>query len=131
MRTRAASPHRRPHPEDVRGRTGLALRADGSAAPAGAVDPFAPLPDGIAAGARLHWSGQVYWPSDRPPGLALRAAPALLQVGDRPPLVAGGDGTATDTATLPRGWQPIRIEETAAAGRALRLELSATDRRRR
>jgi hypothetical protein len=109
-------------PEDVRPRTGLTLQ--GAAAPPGAVDPFAPLP-GIAAGTRLTWTGQVYWPSDRPLGVGLRAAqPTVVQVGDAPPLVASGDGTPVDAIlTLPRGWQPIRIEETAGAARALELQL--------
>jgi hypothetical protein len=110
-------------PDDVRPRTGLTLQ--GAAAPAGAADPFAPLPPGIAAGTRLTWTGQVYWPSDRPLAVALRAAqPTVVQVGHAPPLVASGDGAPVDaTLTLPRGWQPIRIEETAGGARALQLQL--------
>lgn len=113
-------------PDDVRARTGLTLHAGAEAPPAVAVDPFAPRPADLAAGTPLIWTGQVYWPSDRPLGVELRAAtPTIVRIGDAPPLVSrGDDAPASATLRLPRGWQPIRIEDTADAARALQLRLS-------
>lgn len=112
-------------PEDVRPRTGLALAAAPGGPIAGAHDPFAPLPDGVPAGARLTWSGQIYWPSDRALGVQLRAdQPTTVRIGDAPPVhTAGGAEAALATITLPRGWQPIRIEDGAGA-RSLQLHLT-------
>jgi hypothetical protein len=113
-------------PEDVRRRTGLTLAtAPGGAVP-GPSDPFAALPPDIPADAELTWTGQIYWPSARTLGLQLQAAaPTTVRIGDAPPVVtAGGAQTARALLTLPRGWQPIRIEQRNRAGRSLRLELS-------
>ena len=113
-------------PDEVRPRTGLALSASPGGAVAGASDPFAPLPAEIAAGAHLTWSGQIYWPSDRALGLELRAArPTTVQVGDAPPVTTDGRPDAVSgTITLPRGWQPIRIEDSAEEARALQLHIT-------
>ncbi len=112
-------------PDDVRARAGLALDAPGAPA-GGAIDPFAPLPAGIAAGAHVGWVGQVYWPSNRAMGLRVRSAlPATVRIGDAPPVVNPGRPEPVDaTLTLARGWQPIRIDETAGDGRSLELQLS-------
>ena len=104
--------------DQVRARTGLSLAVDG-AAPVIA-DPFAP-PAG--AGRRV-WSGQIYWPSDRPlPLEALADLPASVRIADQPPLEAGGGRPVTATLELPRGWQPIRIED--AGDSRLRLTIGS------
>jgi len=111
--------------DDVRARTGLTLTTAGAPA-IGPIDPFAPLPEGIAAGTPLVWTGQVYWPSNRPMGLLLQSAgPTAVRIGNAPPVTSpGGSQVVNAMLTLPRGWQPLRIEETAGAGRALQLQLS-------
>lgn len=103
--------------DQVRARTGLTLAADG-AAPAIA-DPFAPPPgDG-----RRTWTGQIFWPADRALQLeAVAEQPARVRIGDQPPLDAGGGQPVTATLKLPRGWQPIRIED--AGDTRLRLTIS-------
>lgn len=93
-------------PDDVRARTGLTLAADGAALALG--DPFAPP----AGGSRRTWTGQVYWPSDRPLELEVVATqPTSVRVADREPIAAGGGRPVTARLTLPRGWQAIRIED--------------------
>lgn len=113
-------------PDEVRPRTGLALIATPGGPVAGATDPFAPLPADVAAGARLTWVGQIYWPSDRTLGLQLRAAgPTTVQIGDAPPVTTEGRPDAVSaTITLPRGWQRIRIEDSAEGSRSLQLHIT-------
>jgi hypothetical protein len=115
-------------PDDVRARTGLALAAqltDGSTVELGRGDPFAEHVDAPANAARLVWSGSVYWPIDRPlPASVDAGQPTTVTFGDRPPIVADEHGTRHAVLTLRRGWQPLRIEQAAAARRRLAIWLA-------
>ncbi len=115
------------NPEQARARTGLRLSAErpGQAAQGlSPLDPFAPLPAALADVQQLTWSGSVYWPSFAPVEVRLHSARATtLQIGSAPPLSVAAGATATATLTLPRGWQPIRIEERGADPRALRISI--------
>jgi hypothetical protein len=116
-------------PDDALRLTGLAVdaqHADGTTAPLGERDPFAArieLPPGTD---RLRWAGQVYWPSSDPVRITVDAGqPMTLALGDLPPIVADGVRPASAPLTLPRGWQPIRIQEAAAPQRKLVITVSA------
>ncbi|MEO8604294.1 MAG: glycosyltransferase family 39 protein [bacterium] len=114
--------------EQTRSRTGLALRAEN---PDGARDdaprdPFASLPAALAEARSLTWSGAIYWPSSR--ALTLRVAatrPTTITIGTAEPVEAVADTPSSARLTLPRGWQPIRIDERG--GGAHRLELTLSD----
>jgi dolichyl-phosphate-mannose-protein mannosyltransferase/PA14 domain-containing protein len=119
-------------PDDVRARTGLALsarRADGSSIDLEPADPFAggaPEPDGTE---RLSWRGSVYWPTDHSLPVTVDAAQATtVTIGNAPPIVAGANRPISSIVTLPRGWQPIQIDEAATPARRLTIGLGATAR---
>ena len=103
--------------DQVRARTGLTLATDGAAPTVG--DPFAPP----AGSGRRTWSGQIYWHSDRPLEIEVVAdQPTSVQIADQAPIAAGGGQPVTATLELPRGWQPIRIEDSGDSH--LRVALS-------
>lgn len=113
-------------PGAAEARTGLTLRAewpDGAQEGEAPVDPFAALPSEVAAAPRRVWSGAMHWPDDVEQVVTVEAAqPTTVQLGDAPPLHADAGTPAQVVLTLPRGWQSLRIEETAAAApRALRI----------
>jgi hypothetical protein len=114
-------------PDEVRARTGLALavqRRDGAASPDVTADPFDEHVATPADAERLQWSGSVYWPADRPLPVTVNAAQATtLTFGDGVVIRADGAQPATTTITMPRGWQPVHIEETAAPQRRLAIAL--------
>jgi 4-amino-4-deoxy-L-arabinose transferase-like glycosyltransferase len=112
-------------PDDARQGTGLALvaqRRDGSTSAAATGDPFAePAP---ADAERLLWSGSIYWPTDQPLAVTVNAAqPTAITFGDGITVRADGAQAATAMVSMPRGWQPVRIEEAAAAQRRLAIAL--------
>lgn len=115
-------------PDDVRERTGLALAAkltDGSTVELGRSDPFATQIDAPPNTARLVWSGSVYWPIDRPLPVSVDAGqPTTVTIADRPPIVADERGRMQVVLTLPRGWQPMRIEQAVAPQRRLAVSLA-------
>ena len=114
-------------PDAVRARTGLALaarRADGTTTDLGRADPFAEPVDLPPEAAGLSWSGSVYWPTDGALAVTVDAGqPTTVTVGDTPPIVADGHGPVTTTITLARGWQPLRIEESAVDAAQRRLAI--------
>jgi hypothetical protein len=114
-------------PGAVRARTGLRLtaqRSDGGTADLGRADPFSERIDPPADATRLVWNGRVYWPTDQPLPVTVDAGqPTVVAVGDATPVAADGGRPALATITLPRGWQPLRIEETVAAQRRLAIAL--------
>ncbi|MGH7786333.1 MAG: glycosyltransferase family 39 protein, partial [Candidatus Binatia bacterium] len=114
-------------PEQAQARTGLALRVEAPSATTTDGSPHDPFdaawaPPGGAT--RLVWSGSVYWPTQRPMEIVLDAVrPTVLQVGTAAPLSADAGHPATALLTLPRGWQPVRIEEPAGGPRPLTISL--------
>ena len=115
-------------PELARQHSGLALRGEpsrGAPHDTATADPFAPLPADLANAELLEWSGSVYWPSSRALGLRLTASrPTTITIGDAAPFSAAAGQPAEVTLTLPRGWQPMRIEERGGGARSLELRLS-------
>jgi hypothetical protein len=107
-------------PEAVAARAGLAVSAtrDGAApVAAGIADPFGASPNGTEAAHRLVWTGSVYWPHDKPLGVVVDAGqPTTVTVADAPPISADGQKPTPGIVTLPRGWQPLRIEEQVGDG---------------
>jgi hypothetical protein len=97
-------------PEDIAARSGLQLDAvdvNGALSTMFA-DPFTAEPPLPADVQRVHWGGQVYWPTD---------APLTIRVEANGPVAArlGGTqitpGAKTETSLkVARGWQPISID---------------------
>ena len=119
-------------PEQVERQTGLALTAqranDGASAVARA-DPFAERIDAPPDATALVWTGSVYWPSDRPTPVTLDAGqPTTVRFGDASPIISDGTKPLVTTLTMPRGWQPVRIEERATAQRRLAIQLTPNGR---
>jgi hypothetical protein len=114
-------------PDETSARAGLALgarRTDGGVTDLGRADPFAGRSDLPADTARLLWSGAIYWPVDRPVPVTVTASqPTTVTFGDTPPIVIPAAGSLTSTIALPRGWQPVRIEEAPVPERKLVIAL--------
>jgi len=119
-------------PEQVRPHTGLALSAtlrDGSRRELGSADPFAEQVEVPPDTKQLRWTGSVYGPSDRPvPVTADANRHTSVTFGDAPPLVSEGAGPIASTIVLPRGWQPITIEEPVVRRRRLAIQLTPAGR---
>lgn len=116
-------------PDEVRARNCLILsaqRADGSSVVLGCADPFAEdltiPPDAV----RLSWTGNVYWERERTAGVTVDPAHhTSVTIGDGAAVASEGGKSKPVSLQLPRGWQPIRIEETAAAHRALKISIAS------
>ncbi|MDX2166140.1 MAG: glycosyltransferase family 39 protein [Deltaproteobacteria bacterium] len=111
-------------PEQARARTGLRLRAERPDATAELVpiDPFAALPPELADAEQLSWSGSLYWPSFAPVEIVLSSArAATLTIGTAAPLVVAAGDRVRAELTLPRGWQPIHVEESGGGTRRLEI----------
>jgi hypothetical protein len=119
-------PHRRRHRRRCAARTGLTLTTAGAPA-IGPIDPFAPAARGDRRRHTLVWTGQVYWPSNRPMGLLLQSAgPTAVRIGDATAgdergRIAGGERHAHAAARLAadphRGDRWRRPRSTTAAQR--------------
>jgi hypothetical protein len=114
-------------PDEVRAHTGLTLavqRRDGSTTADVIADPFDEHLQMAADAERLQWSGSIYWPTDQPLPVTVNAAqPTTLTFGDAPTIHADGAQVATAMVTMPRGWQPLHIEEAVAPQRRLAIAL--------
>ena len=119
-------------PEQVRPRTGLALSAtlrDGSRRELGSADPFAEQVELPPDTEQLRWTGSVYWPSDRPVPVTLDASlHTSVTFGDAPALVNDGAAPIASKIVLPRGWQPVTIEEPVVRRRRLAIQLTPAGR---
>jgi len=112
--------------DDVRGRTGLtAVAVEGRESERPVVaDPFGATAPLRARNGLLRWSGRIYWPSDRAVTLKVRStAPLTVRIGDAAPIRAADGAETTAQLTLPRGWQPIVIDERLVGPRDLTLTL--------
>jgi hypothetical protein len=116
-------------PEDVAAQTGLQLTVyDSSNAVAAQTtgNPFAGHLDISNTGTRLQWQGRIYWPTDRPLTLTVRAdTPTEIRVAGGFVVQANATAPADVVLSLPRGWQPITITEPASGARALSMAIKS------
>ncbi len=115
-------------PEDVVAQTGLRLTVYDSA---NAVvsqttgDPFASALVVPNTGARLQWTGRIYWPTDRPVTLTVHGSKGTeVRLGDDSVVrIDAGSGSRDAMLSLPRGWQLLTITEPAVADRAFSMAI--------
>ncbi|HVM95990.1 MAG TPA: PA14 domain-containing protein, partial [Candidatus Acidoferrales bacterium] len=121
-------------PGDLEARTGMHVTGTGKTAPPDSstpADPFAPLSDQWRGVASIRWTGAVYWPTDHPATLHVESRqPVVVRLSDRPPLQAKENEPASNAVELPRGWQPLTIEETVTSQRDLSLQIEQGNTRR-
>jgi len=113
-------------PDEARERSGLLLRGAAPLATDDAHlprDPFAASAGGAAA-TSSSWSGSVYWPTSHPVEVHVTAArQTRLTIGAAPAIELAAGETQAVTLTLPRGWQPIGLDERGAGAGALQIAI--------
>lgn len=113
--------------EDLDNQTGIeltAVDAAGAVAASMRADAFASDLALPATSHRLQWTGSIYWPTDGPVTLGVSATRATaLRVAGVSVMQEGDPGAIEKTLTLPRGWQPIDIDEQVSGPRTLTMSL--------
>jgi 4-amino-4-deoxy-L-arabinose transferase-like glycosyltransferase len=114
-------------PESIAARAGLQLGGvDAQGAPVAprVADPFAAQGVPAAVAARPAWRGSIYWPTDKPARLVVRSSAAMsVRLADLAPVRVRADEPGLIPAELPRGWQPLAIDEEAAGPRQLSMTI--------
>jgi 4-amino-4-deoxy-L-arabinose transferase-like glycosyltransferase len=112
---------------DLEARTGLQAASASGGAAAGEptpVDPFGTLPAALSAAQRVRWTGAVYWPTHRSATLRVQSrTPVTLSLAGKLAVQAKDGEPGSVVLELPRGWQPLSIEETVGAPRQLTMTI--------